>query len=210
MRQSEPRTVYTIGHSNHTLERFIALLTLHDITALGDVRSQPYSRANPQFNREELKKALKNAGIAYVFLGRELGARSDDPACYVQGRVQYDRIASTEAFQHGLERVLKGMMDYRLALMCAEKEPVECHRAILVARHLVDRGVAVQHVLADGGLERHDVTIERLRRQLSLPESDMFRSSEEVLADAYRIQESRIAYSAAGLDAALPTRSASG
>jgi uncharacterized protein (DUF488 family) len=200
------QTVFTIGHSNHTLERFMALLNLHDIKALGDVRSKPYSRANPQFNREELKKALKNVGIAYAFLGLELGARSEDPACYVHGRVQYERIASTEAFEHGLDRVQKGMKNYRLALMCAEKEPLECHRAILVARHLVARGIDVKHILADGRLERHDAALDRLKRQFSLSDSDMFRSSEDVLADAYRMQESRIAYSTAEFETALPTR----
>ena len=91
---SEPLqdTVFTIGHSTHPQERFIALLEQHGITALGDVRSRPYSQFNPQFNREELEKALGEHGIAYRFLGKELGARSDDPSCYEGGKVQYARI----------------------------------------------------------------------------------------------------------------------
>ena len=204
------RTVFTIGHSTHTLERFIALLKLHGITALGDVRSVPYSRANPQFNREDLKSALSNADITYVFLGKELGARSEDPACYIHGRVQYDRIASTGAFHQGLDRVQEGIKKFRLVLMCAEKEPLECHRTILVARHLVARGIAVQHILADGTLENHDEVLDRLKRQLSLPDSDLFRSSEDVLADAYRVQERRIAYTTTEFETVLPPRSAAG
>jgi uncharacterized protein (DUF488 family) len=186
--------VFTIGHSTHSQERFVALLHQHGITALCDVRSKPYSRVNPQFNREELKRSLRACGIAYVFLGKELGARSEDPACYEHGKVQYDRLAHTHLFQHGLERVQEGMKKYRLALMCAEREPLECHRTILVARHLVALGLDVRHIHEDGSLENHPDALSRLARMLNLPEHDMFHSREELLADAYRRQEERIAY----------------
>lgn len=189
--------VYTIGHSTHELERFLALLGEHAITAVGDVRSNPYSRMNPQFNREPLKAVLGAASIAYVFLGQELGARSEDPACYEAGKVQYDRLAQTALFRAGLERVREGMSRYRLALMCAEKEPLECHRGILVSRHLEAAGIPVQHILANGSLESHAAAMERLRTQLKLPESDLFRTPAEVLEDAYRMQGDRIAYETA-------------
>src|ERR1700674_3398382 len=149
--------IFTIGHSTHPQKRFIALLLQHGITALCDVRSKPYSRVNPQFNREELKESLRERCIKYVFLGKELGARSEDPMCYENGKVQYDRLAHTDLFRRGLERVQNGMKDYRLALMCAEKEPLECHRTILIARHLADLGFDVQHIHADGRLESHPV-----------------------------------------------------
>ena len=97
-------TVFTIGHSTHPQERFIALLRQHGINALCDVRPKPYSRMNPQFNREELEVALQAHGIAYRFLGKELGARSDDPNCYESGRVQYSRLAETNLFKYGLKR----------------------------------------------------------------------------------------------------------
>ncbi|SPF49997.1 conserved hypothetical protein [Candidatus Sulfopaludibacter sp. SbA4] len=186
--------VFTIGHSTHSLEQFIALLQQHGITAVADVRSNPFSRYNPQFNREQLEKILPDCGIAYRFLGEELGARSDDPACYEGGKVQYDRLAKTPVFKSGIERVRSGMKNYRIVLMCAEKEPLECHRAILVARHLVALGISVQHIHADGSLESHDAAIERLAVLLNLPESDLFRSHEDVLEDAYRLQGNRIAY----------------
>jgi uncharacterized protein (DUF488 family) len=193
-----PDTVFTIGHSTHPQERFIALLRQHGITALCDVRSKPYSRMNPQFNREELETALLEQGIQYRFLGKELGARSDDPHCYEGGKVQYDRLAQTDLFKHGLKRVFRGMKDgFRIALMCAEKEPLECHRTILVARHLAARGVDVAHILADGRLESHDAALNRLARMVNLPEQDMFHSREELLADAYRRQGERIAYEVA-------------
>jgi uncharacterized protein (DUF488 family) len=190
-------TVFTIGHSTHSQERFIALLRQHGMTALCDVRSKPYSRMNPQFNREELKEALLAQGVEYRFLGKELGARSDDPNCYENGKVQYDRLAETELFKYGLKRVLRGMRDdFRIALMCAEKEPLECHRTILVARHLVALGVTVEHILADGSLENHDAALSRLARMINLREPDLVHSREQLIADAYRKQGERIAYEA--------------
>ena len=187
------RTVYTIGHSTHPRNEFFDLLSEHGITALCDVRSVPYSRLHPYFNRKELKAALQKRQVAYAFLGSELGARSEDPSCYDHGRVQYSRLAGTKLFQKGLERVQNGMKKFRLVLMCAEKEPIECHRAILVARHLVALGIDVQHIHEDGSLESHDNAMTRLAELLRMPEENMFHSREDLLDDVYRRQEERIA-----------------
>ena len=107
--------IYTVGHSNHTSEAFVTLLRTHGVTALADVRSAPYSRFNLQFNRETLARALEAQGIRYVFLGRELGARPDDPGCYEEGRVRYARLARTALFRRGLDRVADGAHRHRLA-----------------------------------------------------------------------------------------------
>jgi uncharacterized protein (DUF488 family) len=189
------RTLFTIGHSSHPQEDFLHLLIQHEITAVCDVRSKPYSRLNPQFNREALRQTLTANGIAYVFLGKELGAQSEDPSNYEDGKVQYDRLAKTELFQRGLERVREGMKDYRVAIMCAEKKPLECHRTILVARQLASLGIDIRHIHATGELESHADALDRLRRLLRLPAADLFREYNEILADAYRRQEERIAYS---------------
>ncbi len=186
--------VFTIGHSTHSIDAFIALLRQHGVTALADVRSAPFSRFNPQFNKEALARSLKEHGIKYVFLGRELGARSKDRSCYENGRVQYARLARTEAFHSGLDRVMRGAHDQRIALMCAEKEPLECHRTLLVARALVEQGVAVDHILADGRLETHDDAMVRLLAVLGLPREDLFQSRQELIAQALALQEKRIAY----------------
>jgi uncharacterized protein (DUF488 family) len=186
--------VYTIGHSTHSIEKLLQLLKQHAVTAVCDVRSQPYSRINPQFNRDPLRDALRGAGIAYVFLGKELGARSDDKSCYCNGRVQYDRLARTKTFRQGLDRVKEGSRSYRIALMCAEKDPIECHRTILVARHLVEEGVHVRHILASGSIEEHEQMVARLLSTLHLAPHDMFRSEDQTIAEAYRLQSEAIAY----------------
>jgi uncharacterized protein (DUF488 family) len=189
-----PEEIYTIGHSTHTVERLVQLLKQHGITAVCDVRSQPYSRMNPQFNREPLRDALRAEGVRYVFLGKELGARSDDKSCYRNGQVQYDRLACTDSFKRGLERVREGSQSYRVALMCAERDPLHCHRTILVARHLVGQGVHVRHILANGQIEEHEQALNRLLTNLKLAQDDMFRSNTEIAAEAYRTQAETIAY----------------
>lgn len=191
---SHDRTVFTIGHSTHTVEKFVNLLRQHGVTAVADVRSVPYSRMQPQFNQEALLRALKEYGLAYVFLGRELGARSDDKTCYENGRVQYRRLAKTEAFRAGIERVRADSENRRIALMCAEREPLECHRALLVARELMAAGIEVIHIHADGRAEPHADAMNRLARLLRLPEQDLFLTPSELLEEAYARQEERIAY----------------
>lgn len=186
--------ILTIGHSTHPIEKLLDLLTAHGVTAVADVRSAPYSRHRPHFTRAPLEQALKNRGIAYVFLGRELGARSDDAACYQDGKVQYHRLARTPLFQAGIDRLLKGAEAYRLALLCAEKEPLDCHRTLLVARELEGRGVAVDHIHADGHLESQDEALARLLGMLGLPEADLFKSRSELVEEACARQEARIAY----------------
>ena len=187
-------SLFTVGHSTHTIERFKELLRLHSVNALVDVRSHPHSRFNPQFNREALSSELRRCDIKYVFLGKELGARSSDPRCYENGRASYDLIAQSELFQQGIQRVLNGAKNFRLALMCAEKDPLHCHRTILVSRRLVERGADVNHILADGSLESHDAAISRLVETLKISPQDMLRTHAQVVEDAYRVQGEAIAY----------------
>lgn len=186
--------VLSIGHSNHSIESFIALLHQHDVTALADVRSQPYSRHFPQFSRDALRASLGSASIRYVFLGRELGARSENPACYRNGRVQFDLLACDPLFLQGLERVERGAAEFRLALMCAEKDPLDCHRAVLVARQVATRGLAVAHILADGSLEAQPGFEQRLLAKWHLSEGDLLLTREECLDEAYRRQGERIGW----------------
>ena len=172
----------------------IDLLRLHGITAIADVRSSPYSRMNPQFNRDSFSDLLRDCEIAYLFLGRELGARSKDRSCYNQGKVQYDLLARTDLFQAGLDRVTHGMRSHRVALLCAEKDPLTCHRTILVCRHLVTRGIVVRHILEDGRIETHEEALSRLLAEHGLPERDLFRDRSEIIEQAYSERGEKIAY----------------
>lgn len=188
--------ICTIGHSNGSVERLIALLREHEITAIADVRSQPYSRFNPQFNREALAADLKRSGLEYVFLGQELGARSEDPTCYRNGRAQYSLIAKTAVFERGIERLLSGAERFRVAILCAEKEPLVCHRTILISRYLHEKGIVVRHILEDGRIEEHDSLLLRLLETHGMQESHLFHSKDELIEIAYQKQADEIEYSA--------------
>lgn len=195
MPSAPPRpVVYTIGHSTHSIVTFMGLLKGADITAVADVRSSPWSRHFPWFNRPELKEALAASGIAYSFLGKELGARPDDRSVYQNGTARYELIQQTELFQAGLERVLSGALKYRIALMCAEKDPLDCHRNILVARAFSLRGVHIRHILATGNIEDNSDTEHRLLSSLGKHSLDMFAPLNEQLKLAYQERGMRIAY----------------
>lgn len=131
------REVLTIGHSNHSMVRFVELLRRHQVTAVADTRSQPYSRHVPQFNQAALAGSLEEAGIRYVYLGAELGGKPARP----------------ERFPGGLLQLMKGAVDHRIAVLCAEENPENCHRGKLIAPELERYGIAVLHIRGDGGLE---------------------------------------------------------
>jgi len=155
-RPSSPdrRRVFTIGHSNHEEQAFLDLLERHEIDVVADVRSQPYSKYTKQFNSDQIKQALAGAGINYVYLGRELGGRPDAPEFYdAEGHVRYDRVAESPQFRQGIERLEKGIQKFRVALMCSEENPAECHRNLLVGRVLGRRGVELVHIRGDGRLQ---------------------------------------------------------
>lgn len=133
------RVVLTVGHSTHSIGDFVELLKRHEVTAVADVRSAPYSRRCPQFRRQALGRSLRDRGIQYLILGRELGGRSDDPADYgADGRIRFDRLRRKPTFAEGLDRVLRGSEGYRIALLCAERDPLNCHRFLLVAQALAE------------------------------------------------------------------------
>ncbi len=194
------KIVFTIGHSSQSIESFLSALRRYDITAVADVRSYPYSNANPQFDRETLTDSLEAVRISYVYLGKELGARTDNQSCYINGKIQYDRLAQTKNFEEGLARVRRGVEKYQVALMCAEGEPLACHRAILVSRYLQEAGLAVKHILRDASLEDHEASMARLARMLDLDANHFFRDKSEIIFEAYRIQGEKIAYKLATPD----------
>lgn len=147
-------TILTIGHSNHHFEHFLDLLTEHRVEVVADVRSWPASRYTPWFDRDDLSEALRAANVGYVFLGRELGGRPKEPGHYdAAGHVLYDKVASSDLFGRGLDRLLTGIETKRVAIMCAEEDPEHCHRRLLVARVLFESEIQVEHIRGDGRLE---------------------------------------------------------
>ncbi|MFD5629648.1 DUF488 family protein [Streptomyces sp. NPDC127072] len=187
-------TVFTVGHSTHSISGFLSLLQKHAITAVADVRSMPVSRFSPQFNRYAVERSLFEVDIKYVFLGKQLGARTEDLACYVDGRVRYDLLARTSDFGSGIKRLRNGSQSERIAVMCTEQEPLDCHRCVLVARVLDEYGITVKHIHGDGHVEDHASTMRRLMVNFGLDQEDLFRTSVERLQEALERQEQRIAY----------------
>jgi len=150
---SEKIEIHTIGHSDHATQEFIDLLRRYEIALVVDVRSQPYSRWTPQFNRETLKRDLEGAGIAYRFMGDLLGGRPSDPTLYEGGgeRPDYARMEQTPAYQTGIDRLLDLASAERTVVMCSEGDHRHCHRHLLVTQTLLSRGAQVIHIEPDGG-----------------------------------------------------------
>ena len=186
--------IFTIGHSTHSIEYFIDLLKVRGITAIADVRSAPYSRFQPQFNREALSQSLIEVGMEYVFFGDSIGGRSQNPNDFEINRVIYSRLKKNPHFANGLDRVIAGSEKFKIALMCSEKEPLECHRMLLVGQTLHELGQQVTHIHGDSSLESHSEAIKRLLKILNLDEPDLFRSPAEILEEALLKQEQRVAY----------------
>ncbi|MBS0517198.1 MAG: DUF488 domain-containing protein [Proteobacteria bacterium] len=172
--------IRTIGHSNHPIGRFVELLAAAGVRLLVDVRSTPYSRRFPQFGRERLTRHLAEAGIEYAWEGTALGGKPG-------GGGSYDALAARPEFTDALDRLIARSADTTVCLMCAEKEPLDCHRTLLVARRLAERGAEVGHLLADGGIRSHRAVEETLLAGNAAP--DLFDDRPTRLARAYAARE---------------------
>lgn len=189
------KTIFTIGHSNYESGHFIKLLKDHSINAIADVRQFPYSSYVPQFNRDIISETLLKNLIKYVFLGDMLGARPKDRNCYTGNQVDFNKLAETPFFKEGIERLIEGAKTLRIALMCAEKDPLACHRTILVCKNLKKNNVKILHILQDSTLEENSATEIRLLKEHKLQLNELFRTPEEILEDAYQRQGEKMAAS---------------
>ena len=148
--------LFTIGHSNHAIGTFLGLLAGHEIAMVADVRSIPWSQRFPWFRKELIAWSLKEAKIGYEFLGETLGGRPRDLADLDHAAERYGVIVGQASFQGALDALVKEAVDHRVAIMCAERDPIDCHRAMLIARALRGRdGLEIRHILAAGELEPH-------------------------------------------------------
>jgi uncharacterized protein (DUF488 family) len=193
----DDRTIYSIGHSNLSFDAFLLRLQVAGIEAVADVRSSPWSRFNPQFNRETLKASLKAAGIAYSHI-EELGGRPKEQRYYCEGVADYRRMRAAPAFETGLARLDAGARQYRIAVMCSEQNPLECHRCLLVGRAMHEKGRPVVHLL-HGGLSMTQAEIEdRLLELAGKVGADLFAPREERIEEAYWTQNRRNAFAEPG------------
>jgi uncharacterized protein (DUF488 family) len=187
--------ILTIGHSRHPLERFLSLLATAKVSVVADVRSAPVSRFSPHFNKNALAASLAGQGIDYVFLGRALGGRPERPELYTQGRVDYEKMAASPEFRAGLTQLIETAERHRLAAMCSEADPLDCHRCLLVGRALANAGLEVGHILASGEIVNHAQEEDRLLQLERLADDDLLmRSREERLAEAYRSRNRKAGY----------------
>lgn len=208
--------LYTVGHSNQTIEKFVEEIHSFGIDCIVDVRSVPYSKFTPQFNAESLNAVLKKNGIAYLPFGEEFGARRTDSydsnnllhAGFPNNQVVFELAAQTPAFLRGVERLNNGLnKGYRISLMCSEAEPLDCHRFSLVSRYFFEHGVDVQHILGKGELAGHRQLLERMIdeyvRKGKLKDTaqlDLFEeyTEEDQIRDAYRLKNKAIGYKSDG------------
>jgi uncharacterized protein (DUF488 family) len=172
--------IFTIGHSIHSLEKLISLLSANRVEVLVDIRSEPYSRKVPHFNKDNLEKEIKKSGLKYLFLGKELGGRPTKRQFYDrEGFVLYSKIADSPDFMCGLERVLNGIEKFRVALMCSEENPANCHRRLLVGRVLASGGVEVFHIRADGSIQSEEqIQSDQYKRNGDMNQQSLFVSEE--------------------------------
>jgi uncharacterized protein (DUF488 family) len=190
-----PFDLFTIGHSNHPLDRFVALLQGAAVAAVLDVRSQPFSRRHPWFSATRLGGHLERAGIAFMPMGDALGGRPRDPSLFRDGVADYEAMARTDDFRAGIDRVIAAAQRFRSCLMCAEREPLDCHRCLLVAPALVAHGLRIGHILADGSIMAHAAIEERLIAGLSAGSDDLFLGDRPArLAHAYRRRAQAVAF----------------
>lgn len=188
------KKLYTIGYSNFSIDDFILTLKNNNIDALADVRSQPYSRFKPEYNKENLDLVLNSNGIQYVFLGTQCGARSEDESCYIEERADYNLIKNTEIFQKGLERIRNGLERYSIVLLCAEKDPITCHRNILVCRNLKMDKLSINHIISRDEIETNEESEKRLLKLFNLDQNDLFSDRDSLLNEAYDRQGKLISY----------------
>jgi uncharacterized protein (DUF488 family) len=158
-------SLFTIGYGARTLEEFIAALKANRIEYLIDVRTAPYSKFKPEFSKDILQYHVERAGIHYLFMGDALGGQPKDPACHTDGKVDYDKVRAQPWFQKGIERLLKAFeQQHRVALMCSEGRPEQCHRSKLIGEALAAAGIPVRHIDEDGGLLTQAQVINRLTK----------------------------------------------
>lgn len=192
----DKNSVLTVGHSTLTYEHFLMHIRSAGVTAIADVRSTPFSRHLPHFNRETLREKLKGDGVAYVFLGDELGGRPKESSYFCDGIADYEKMATASSFSLGIKRVTDGARRYRIALMCSEQNPLDCHRCLLVGRALKEHDISVEHIMSTGKLRSQAAIEDDLLAMAGKDQNqvDFFATARDRLSEAYRHRAMRVAF----------------
>lgn len=189
--------IYSLGHSDHAIDHFLTLLRRVGISVVADVRSHPASQRLPQFNRGELEQSLRAAGIAYLFMGDQLGGRPDRPSLYdAEGRVDYVRVRATAEFRQGIERLCRGRDRHNIAMICAEEDPLDCHRGLMITPALLERGVEAGHIRGDGTVETTRQMQDRLLSATKVGGGMFGGLFDAQVSDAERLEMLEMAYQA--------------
>ena len=171
---------FTLGHSNHASETWLALVRQHQIEVVVDTRSSPYSKYAPHFDKELMQRSLEQAGIRYLFLGAELGGRPANPDYYdASGHVLYSRLRDDARFKAAIERLETGMERFRVTLVCGEEDPAHCHRRLLIGRVLTERGHSMLHIRGDGRVETDATVATASGKRLVDVQIELFAEMEE-------------------------------
>lgn len=187
--------LFTLGHSTHSADVFLGLLRGHGVSVVFDVRSAPYSGRYPHFSRPDMSRWLEQSQVRYFFAGKHLGGRPSDQSLYLNNQANYAEMAKSADFLSALRRLASWTRRARCALVCAEADPIDCHRFLLIGRELCTHNLDVYHILPNGTAEPHRATERRLLRKLGLLQADVFDNQADAVAAAYTIQASRVAYS---------------
>lgn len=192
--------IYSVGHSDLPVNRFIELIADAGVTAIADVRTSPYSKRYPWFSQRELKGSLRDVGVSYAYVGLELGGRPEDPHLFdSQGIADYESMAKSQLYKAGVQRIFVGMEKYRIAMVCSERDPLNCHRCLMVGRTLLGLGIQTSHIHHDGRIETQADAEQRLLVEERLDADDFLRPVEGRLREAYDRRRKRVAYGSESL-----------
>ena len=188
--------IFTIGHSTHDIDKFIEFLKKQKVNCLIDVRSQPYSRIAPQFNKDRLSSNLKSHGILYAHFAREFGARHTKPSLFdPDNKVDFDKVRDSSGFKQGVKRLKQGLdLGHTIALMCSEANPFDCHRFSMISYQL-RKELEVSHILKDGNLVDNSVLENELLEKYNKKLDPLFDTEDQQIEKAYRMRGKDIAYS---------------
>jgi len=183
--------IFTIGHSNYTVEKLIHMLRHYNIDCVVDIRGTPYSKYNIQFDKETIRETLKKEGFIYIYMAKELAAKRENRISYYdEGYSDFEKVVYEEDFIKGIQRLKDGCeKGYRIALLGAMQDPIRCHRSILVGRALRDHGFTVGHILDDYSLafsDRDQVTIDTILGTAP--------TEKELIEEGYRLANKEIGY----------------